>query len=459
MLNGSLEFIKRCEERDIPIHGFMAVQGGRVLAEHYFWPFDESSLHRMFSVTKSFTSIAVGFLAADSLIGLDEKICTYFPEYVDDNTHPWIKEMSIRQMLMMATCFSESTYRTIKDDDWVSTFFHAAPDHRSGTLFVYDTSSSHVLAALVEKLTGKKMLDYLREKCLDRVDFSKDAYIMEDPRGVSMGGSGLMCTLRDVMKVALLVKDNGKWGEEQLIPEDYIKEAVMKHIDTDPFNAEDENQGYGYFFWRARYGGISMIGMGGQFFVIYPKMDFVFGVMADTQGVNAGSQILRDIFFDTIYDWVKPQKWEPYALGEDNIIPRFYGVARGKADSFLAKREQDKTAVFDQNPMGLKSIRFDFERRKLHFSMKDRDFVIEYGIGEWAEFSFHGSDQKALASAAWRSENRFLLKIQVIGEDLSPVVIEIGFRTDNAVSVRMKSTSEPEILRDFNGFAGGTCGT
>ena len=79
-MNGNLEFIKRCEERDIPIHGFMAVQGGKVIAEHYFWPFDETSLHRMFSVTKSFTAVAVGFLSKDGLIGLDDKICKYFPE-------------------------------------------------------------------------------------------------------------------------------------------------------------------------------------------------------------------------------------------------------------------------------------------------------------------------------------------------------------------------------------------
>ncbi len=459
-MNGNLEFIKRCEERDIPIHGFMAVQGGKVIAEHYFWPFDETSLHRMFSVTKSFTAVAVGFLSKDGLIGLDDKICKYFPEYVDENTHPWIKETTIRQMLMMATCFSFASYDKMPEEkDWTSTFFKSAPDHRSGTLFCYDNSSTHVLGALVEKLTGKKLLDYLREKCLDKLDFSKDAYIMEDPVGVSRGESGLCCTLRDVMKLAILIKDGGKLGEEQILPEDYIKEATNKHIDTEPFRAEDENSGYGYFFWRSRFGGFAMIGLGGQFFVMYPKMDLVFGVIADTQGTEAGSQILRDVFYETLYDWIKPQKWEPYALGEDNIIPKYFGVARGKADSFIAKREQDKTSVFDPNPMGLKSIRFDFVRRRLDISMKDMDFSVEYGIGEWGEFTFPGSNERALASGAWRSENRFLLKIQVVGEDLTPIAIEIGFRTDNAVSVRMVCPSGAPIYRSFHGFAGGTCGT
>ncbi|MCR5311011.1 MAG: beta-lactamase family protein [Lachnospiraceae bacterium] len=457
-MDAVFDFIRRCHERNISLHGFMAVKGSKVVAERYFAPFDENSIHRMFSVSKSFTSLAVGCLASEGLIGLDDKICDRLPEYVDENTHPWIKEMTIRQMLMMSTCHSQTTYKRFEDDDWAKTFFTVRPDHRSGTLFAYDTSSSHVLAKLVEKITGKKMLDYLREQFLDKIGFSKEAYMITDPAGTSQGGSGLMCTLRDAMKVACLLKNGGVYEKEQLIPEVFLKEATVKQIDTDPFSAEDDGAGYGYFFWKTRYKGFAMEGMGSQLFYIFPDLDFAFGVIADTQGLVAGQQLLTDIFYDTLYRWVRPKNWKPYALGNDMPAEEMFGLPKGKPDSLTARRVQGKTAVFEENAMGLKSIRFDFDKKQLHFSMESMDYDLEYETGKWKEFIFPGSDQKAVIAGAWRSENRFLIKIQIIGEDLSPVAIEIGFRTDRAVSVRMKNTSEPKILKNFSGFAGGTCG-
>ena len=88
--------------------------------------------------------------------------------------------MTIRQMLTMSTCHASTTYKRYSGKDWTESFFRVEPDHPAGTLFSYDTSSSHTLAALVEKLTGMKMLDYLRTKALDKIDFSKEAYLEKE---------------------------------------------------------------------------------------------------------------------------------------------------------------------------------------------------------------------------------------------------------------------------------------
>ena len=327
----TFEFIRRCHERNIPIHGFMAVKDDKVIAEEYFRPYTAESLHRMFSVAKSFTALATGCLAADGKIGLDDCICDYFPEYTGEQTHPWIKEMTIRQMLMMATCHSKTTYRRFEEDDWCESFFKVRPDHRPGTLFAYDTSAAHVLSALVEKQTGMKLLDYMREKFLDKRGFSKEAYFIKDPKGTSQGGSGLMCTLRDVVKVGCLVMNGGKFGDEQLLPETFMHEAVIKQIDTGSFEGIDKNRGYGYYFWRTRHGGFSMYGMGGQFVFMFPELKFVFAMMADTQGVAGGEQMLIDIFYDTFYAWVRPKNWTPFALGRDDRIENeCFGLPAGK---------------------------------------------------------------------------------------------------------------------------------
>jgi CubicO group peptidase (beta-lactamase class C family) len=109
--------------------------------------------------------------------------------------------MTIQHMLTMQICHSSTTYKIDRQKNWVESFFKVSPTHKSGDIFLYDTSAAHTLAALIKKLTGKGVLDYLREKCLDKLDFSKDAYIIKDPFGSEMGGSDLMAYPEDLLKI------------------------------------------------------------------------------------------------------------------------------------------------------------------------------------------------------------------------------------------------------------------
>ena len=159
------EFVKEVEKRKIPLHSVLIAQHGNLLFEKYYAPYCRNKLQRMFSVTKSFTSLAIGLLEQEGKISLQDPICGYFPEYLPGRVHPWLAEMTIENMLKMQTCYNMTTYnKTSTTENWVRSFFQTEPTHRPGTLFMYDTSSSHTLCALVEKLTGEKMLDYLKEK-------------------------------------------------------------------------------------------------------------------------------------------------------------------------------------------------------------------------------------------------------------------------------------------------------
>lgn len=176
------------ERRGVRIHGYMLLSGDRILREKYYGGYHKDSLHRMYSIAKTFVALAVGLLVKDGLVTLEDRICDYFPEKLpEDGPHPWCAEMTIRDMLSMRTCHGSTTYKKYPGGDWTESFFRVTPDHVPGTVFSYDTSSSHVLGALVEKLTGKKLLDYMREKLLNDLGFSKEAYILEDPVGVSQG--------------------------------------------------------------------------------------------------------------------------------------------------------------------------------------------------------------------------------------------------------------------------------
>lgn len=283
------------------IHSVIMLRGHSVLLDKFYEPFTADTLHRMYSITKSFVGLAISCLADEGKIDLDASITEYFPEYPTE--YEYIKKTTIRDMLMMRTAHKRTTYKADLSKDWVESFFITEPSHMPGTEFYYDTSSSHTLCALVEKLSGMEMLDYLRLKFLDKIGFSKEAYCLKDPFGVSVGGSGLMAKPMDVVKVARLLLDGGCYKGEQLINRDFVRLAVSNLSPTaGRGKGEDEQQGYGMQIWRTRHNGFMLYGLGGQMAICLPDKDFIFAVTADAEGVDGGVQMIRDVFWNEIYD-------------------------------------------------------------------------------------------------------------------------------------------------------------
>ena len=140
-----VQFLDSLEKARIPFHSLMIIRHGKLAAEVYYEPFRRDKLHRFYSTTKSFTSIAIGCLAGEGKISLNDSIVSYFPEYVPKNASEWLKRTTIKDMLEMQSCHSVTTYKTDWSKNWVESFFRVEPDHCPGTVFSYDTSSSHTL--------------------------------------------------------------------------------------------------------------------------------------------------------------------------------------------------------------------------------------------------------------------------------------------------------------------------
>ena len=312
-----MDALREIDARGISMHSFLFCKDNCLVAEGYYAPVKKNDLHRMFSVTKSFVSIAIGFLQEEGRLSLDDSIVKFFPEYVPNTSkaHPWLLATTIRDMLSMRSCHASTTYDKFSSKtDWVKSFFTIAPTHKPGTVFHYDTSSSHTLCALVEKLTGMKMLDYLRNKVLNEIGFSKEAYCLTDGFGVSMGGSGLMATSRDLMLFALLILNNGKLNGKQYISADYIKESTSFQTATCVTGpVPSESQGYGLQFWIGEHNSIVCYGMGGQLAILLPEYNTAIVTTADTQGYQGGNQVIYDAIFCYILPELEKRQspWTP----------------------------------------------------------------------------------------------------------------------------------------------------
>ena len=312
-----IDTLSEIDIRGISMHSFLLCKDDCLVAEGYYAPVKKNDLHRMFSVTKSFVSIAIGLLQEEGRLSLDDSIVKFFPEYVPNTceAHPWLLATTIRDMLSMRSCHASTTYDKFSSKtDWVKSFFTVAPTHKPGTVFHYDTSATHTLCALVEKLTNMKMLDYLRNKVLNEIGFSQEAYCLTDGFGVSMGGSGLMATSRDLMCFALLILHNGNLNGKQYISADYIKEATSFQTATCVTGpVPSESQGYGLQFWIGEHNSIVCYGMGGQLAILLPEYNTAIVTTADTQGYQGGNQVIYDAIFRHILPELekKQSPWTP----------------------------------------------------------------------------------------------------------------------------------------------------
>lgn len=451
----------------IDIHGYMLLGGRNILAEKYFEPFDKDSLHRIYSITKSYVALAVGLLIKNNLISIDDRICSYFPEMLPEGgAHPWCEEMTIRDMLMMRTCYPTTTYKAYEGCDWTKSFFIAKPDHICGTVFNYDTSAAHVLGALVEKLTGMELMDYLRTEAFDRLGFSKKAYTIKDPVGVSQGGSGMMCTMRDMAAVAYLVNHYGVIDGEEIIPEEFVRDAVSNHTPTDLQPVLDEQGGYGYFIWMPMTrsdssalgsgDGFVMYGMGGQLAVCFPKYDFCFLTIADTIGNPAGLQVLYDSFYNFIYPHLKERKEDnPAAFMSKNIndITGVY-IKDNKGNIHYicnpddAQPDDSAETVYEfyDNVHGWKSVSFDFKNStvRLIYSDEDRELTLKYGCMEpYSAFSGFSPDECLCMCEGSYRQGHLIIRCHMVDEELGHVSLDFAWKDENRLSVRMASTNEP----------------
>lgn len=459
---GLIRFAKRLEYNNIPMHSIIVMRHGKICMESYYAPYTKDTLHRMFSVTKSFVSLAIGLLADEGRISLDDHIADYFPEkQPETGVHPYMQMLTIRQMLTMRTCHDMNAYKIGDSPDWVGSFFTVTPNHVPGTNFSYDTASTHTLGALVEKLTGMELLDYLRTKFLDELGFSKEAFILKSPDGkVSMGGSGMCATPQDILKVMYIVSQNGKLGGKQLLPSGYLKEATVKQ--SDPYGKSgtwEEMQGYGYQFWMTTHNGYAFFGMGGQLAIYYPDKDVILVTTADAQGRQGGVQLIYDAFYEEVYSHIDACTYngnnsdsEEFQKFENS---RQLLVEPGEYSSDLVSKINGQSYEFDDNPCGIKDIKLEFtdDEGTFFYTNATGKHELHFGLGKNVFQNFPDYNFKCGASAAFRADNNLLIKVQIIDSAVGNMYISLSY-IDAYVTVMMRKIEE-SYFTEYDGVFSG----
>ncbi|MFE6735148.1 serine hydrolase domain-containing protein [Microbacterium sp. NPDC057650] len=248
------ELVTRAAQVGIGICSLRASTGGRTVVS-----LGSDEPHRMFSVSKSITGLAILLLAEERMLRLDDPVIAHFPEMAP--VHPWLAATRIDDMLAMIGPHRRTTY----DEDaggWLESYFRVEPVRPPGVRFTYDTSASYVLAALVERLAGMPMLEYLRPRLLDPLGIGAEARFVTGPEGISHGGSGLVIAPGDLLPVAEVLNAGGAG----VLPEAVVAGLLEPRSDPSPQNwGIPFLTGYGRQIWLPGDGTWMMFGMHGQF--------------------------------------------------------------------------------------------------------------------------------------------------------------------------------------------------
>lgn len=465
-------FLDELEEKRLMVHGFVLTRNDEIFAEGYFAPFTEDSMHRIYSSSKTFTAMAIGALEAEGKISLSDPVYKYFPDKIPEELPDELKSTTIRDLLIMATPFSRQPYdRYIPD--WCHCFFNSPQyiDRKPGTVFRYDTHGTYMMDAIVERVTGKPFMNYLLDVGLRDIGFSEDTWCVQSPDGYSWGGSGTICTCRDLARLAHLMKNKGEADGRQIFPRKFVEDATSYQIDnTTDVRDICHSHGYGYQTWMAE-DGFALLGMGSQCAWVSHAKNTVCTFISDTQGDGYKSYLVFDIFKEYIYD----RMGDPYEEDEaelETLRNRLSNLKahtpHGEAASTARDKINGKTYTLRCNQMGIKNIRFEFEGDEgvLYYDTIRGAKKLPFGMAHNIECSFpetHYQDRqigipadrefKAICSAVWTKENTLLVRPYIIDNCLGNAWMYFTFKGDS-VSVEMRKTAE-WFMDEYEGTAFG----
>lgn len=292
-------FLDAVEAAKFELHSLMILRHGRVIAEGWWEPYGPDFVHTMYSMSKSFTSTAVGLAVAEGKLSVEDKVISFFPDDLPEKVGENLAAMRVQDLLTMSTGNEkEPTGTVVKTDNWVRTFLAQNIAHAPGTQFMYNSAATYMCSAIVQKVTGQPILDYLTPRLFTPLGITGMKW-ETCPRGINTGGWGLSIQTEGLAKFGQLLLQKGKWGEKQLLSAAWVEEATRFHIQQPgedkpdrPKAKNDWLQGYGYQFWRCQGTAFRGDGAFGQFTIVLPEQDAVIVMTSENKNMQGQLDIV-----------------------------------------------------------------------------------------------------------------------------------------------------------------------
>lgn len=441
-------------------HSFMLLRHGKVIAEGWWNPYRADLKHTLYSCSKSFTATAVGFAVSERKLRVTDKVISFFPGQLPDTVGQYLKDLTVKDLLTMSVGQEPDPTPTLShDSNWVRAFLAKPILYKPGSKFLYNSMATYMLSAIVQKVTGEKVLDYLTPRLFNPLGIKGMDWEV-DPNGINTGGWGLRLKTEDMARFGQLFLKEGKWGRKRVISRKWVKEAttakIIQHPDLPQAkrDSSDWEQGYCYQMWRCRNNAYRADGAFGQFIVVMPDQDAVVAITSES--TNMQSQL------DGIWKYLLPGMKKKRLPPNDSLANELNQQLRsltlpipGNSNtSDLISNISEKSYAMQQNEKGIREMSFSFDNEVCTMKVKTDTSSHEIKLGQvrWIEGETTMRGPSLVAGAAnnhvglppfkiageynWRNDDRLEIVLRYIE---SPHTETITCRFDNnklAVEIR-----------------------
>lgn len=421
------------------LHGILVLRAGSVIAESWWQPYAPQTPQLLFSVSKSFTSTAVGLAISEGLFTLDSRVIDLLPEDAPAEPDDNLAAMTVRHLLTMTTGHADDTMASLDrgDGPWARTILAEPVQHAPGTTFVYNTGATYLLSAIVQKTSGSTLTEYLRPRLFDPLGISSPRW-QQSPEGIDAGGFGLRITAEQLALFGQLYLQKGEWNGQQLVPAEWVAEATSNLVPNDA-DGIDWKSGYGYQFWQNRDGSYRGDGAFGQFVLVFDELD---AVVVITSGVHDMGAVL-DVVFAKLVPALKGR-------GAAAEIPATLTTPTPAASA----REYSQQFYFPTNPLKIATASIEGSVLTIDGAR------IPVGVGEWlpgGSYPVDGELEPLVASGGWEDDTHFVAELRAVE---TPYVFTVRVTLDgDTVDLRIEqnlSFSPVRSWRLVGGIASGS---
>lgn len=448
-----LTFIDEADAKVDAMHSFMLVRHGKVVAEGWWTPYAAHEPHVLYSLSKSFTSTAVGFAVAEGKLTVDDPVLGFFPDEAPADPSPHLQALRVRDLLTMSTGHHDEAIRDFPyyaDENLVKRFLALPVAHKPGTFFVYNTPATFMQSAIVQKVTGQSVLEYLRPRLFEPLGIESPVW-EATTTGISMGGFGLNVRTEDIAKFGQLYLQKGEWQGKQLLPAAWVEEATARQMSNGSDPSSDWDQGYGYQFWRCRHGFYRGDGAFGQFCIVLPEHDAVVAITCGTRDMGQVMRLVWDHIVPALENAAQPADPAAHARLTARLASLSLPTQSGVASSPVAAALPGRRFVFEPNAQGLDALTFGPAAadgtQTLRLEAGGRELRLEIAHGSWrngtlpAGNPMPGADAIA-ASGAWTADDTFTVQL-------------VRYRTPFVTTYRLHFSGDRLVIDGENNVAFG----
>jgi CubicO group peptidase (beta-lactamase class C family) len=391
-----------------------------VVAEGGWEPYRREDPHVLFSLSKSFASTGIGLAIAEGRVSLDDTVVSSFPEDTPAEPSDNLKAMRVRDLLSMSTGHHADAIREFPyGSSGLTQDFLALPvAHKPGTHFVYNTPASYMLSAIVQKVSGATLLEYLGPRLFEPLGIENPTW-EASADGVSMGGYGLKVRTEDIARFGQLYLQKGQWHGQQLLSAEWVEAATARQVSNGSKPTSDWEQGYGYQFWRCRNDVYRGDGAFGQYCIVMPEHDAVIAITSGLGDLQAVLNLVWEHLLGGMQSGALPADEQGHERLEKKLVTLELSPQAGSPTSPLANHISGKVYQLAEHDGPIEAVGLDVaEETTLLLQVGGQERRLTCGSGRWHRGGHlpyrdrltDNAEEPVAVSGAWTSDTTYTVK-------------------------------------------------